>query len=214
MINKYAVKTSMTAIALATTLGLAACGNTDTDAGGMGGMSPSSSTASATPSSGSSSSVSAAFNMADVMFVRMMVPHHEQAVAMSDTLLAKSGVNPEVTALAEEIKAAQQPEIATMNGFLAAWGEDMGDGGMGGMNHGGDDGMATDAELQEFEQADGVTGQRLYLEMMTAHHTGAITMAQTEIKDGDSPEAIQLAQDIVTAQQQEITVMKDLLTKI
>lgn len=203
---------------LAATLGLAGCGNTDTDAGGMPGMDPSSSTSSAAPSSGSSSSVSADFNPADVMFVQMMVPHHEQAVAMSDTLLAKSGVNPEVTALAEEIKAAQQPEIETMNGFLVAWGQDMGDGmgdgGMGGMDHGKDDGMATDAELQEFEQADGATGQRLYLEMMTAHHTGAITMAQTEIDNGKSPEAIQLARDIVTAQQQEITVMKDLLTKI
>ena len=64
------------------------------------------------------------------------------------------------------------------------------------------------------EKADGATGQRMYLEMMTAHHKGAIAMAQTEISDGENPEAIELAKEIVATQQQEITVMADLLAKL
>ena len=215
MKNARTLKTGLAALALATTLGLAGCSD---DMAGMEGMAPSSSAPqSTTPSASTSSSVSVEFNDADVMFVQMMIPHHEQAVAMSDTLLKKSGVNPEVTALAEQIKAAQQPEIDTMKSFLTAWGEEeMGDGmgGMGGMDHGGDDGMATDAEMKEFEAADGAAGQKMYLEMMTAHHQGAITMAQDEIRDGKNPEAVQMAKDIVAAQEQEITTMKGLLAKL
>ena len=113
MIHKHAIKAVLGTLALAATLSLAGCGS---DMGGMEGMSPSSSA----PSASTSSSVSTEFNDADVMFVQRMVPHHEQAVAMSDTLLNKSGINHEVTALAEEIKAAQQPEIDTMKSWLTA----------------------------------------------------------------------------------------------
>ncbi|HUQ00445.1 MAG TPA: DUF305 domain-containing protein, partial [Aeromicrobium sp.] len=109
-------------------------------------------------------------NPSDVDFAQMMIPHHEQAVAMSDTLLAESGVDPDVTALAQTIKTAQQPEINTMKSWLTAWGESA-DGGMG-MGHGsrgmGGDGMATEDELKEFEQADGADAEKMYLEMMIA----------------------------------------------
>ncbi len=148
------------------------------------------------------------------MFVQMMMPHHQQAVAMSDTLLKKTGISTETTALAKEIKAAQQPEITTMQGWLKAWGQDMASG-MGGMNHGGtDDGMATDAGMKTFDQADGAAAEKIYLEMMTKHHQGAITMAQAEIKDGKNADAVALANTIVTSQQQEITTMTKLLANL
>jgi uncharacterized protein (DUF305 family) len=211
MTTKHALKTALAALAATAALGLAGCGTEETaPPGGMGMDHNSSSAPSSSPTASSSASVPTQFNDADVTFVQMMLPHHEQAVSMSDTLLKKSGVNPEVTALAQQVKAAQQPEIDTMKSWLAAWGEDeMADDSMG---HGG--GMATDAELEEFEQADGADGQKMYLEMMTAHHQGAITMAQDEIRDGKNPEAIQMAKDIVAAQEQEITTMKDLLTEL
>ena len=57
------------------------------------------------------------------MFAAMMVPHHAQAVEMSDLLLAKPDVDPTVADLATRIKSAQAPEIAQMNGWLAGWGE-------------------------------------------------------------------------------------------
>jgi uncharacterized protein (DUF305 family) len=219
MMKKQVLKAALTALAVGTTLGLAGCGNND--AGGMGGMNPSSpasSRMSQMPSPMASASPSARnagqFNAADVMFVQMMIPHHQQAVAMSDTLSKKSGVSAETTALAKEIKAAQQPEIATMRGWLKAWGHDMG-GGMGGMNHGGtDDGMATDAEMKEFDQTDGTAAEKMYLEMMTKHHQGAIVMAQTETRSGENTDAVTLANNIITSQQQEIITMKKLLSNL
>ena len=208
MKHTRALKTGLVALALTATLGLAGCSDTN-----MGNMAPSSSAAPSSPSA--STSASAEFNNADVMFVEMMLPHHEQAVAMSDTLLAKTGVNPDVTALAQQIKAAQQPEIDTMKGYLTTWGQQqMGGGGMGGMNHGASDGMATDAELKEFGQSDGKTGQKAYLQLMTAHHQGAIKMAQAEVSNGKSPDAVALAKNIITTQQQEVGVMKELLAKL
>ena len=93
----------MTAV-IAAALALAACSN-DADHAGM-------------PMGNSSAGD---FNQADVMFAQMMIPHHQQAIDMSDIILAKEGVHPEVTALAEQIKAAQQPEIDTMNRWLSAW---------------------------------------------------------------------------------------------
>jgi uncharacterized protein (DUF305 family) len=51
-----------------------------------------------------------------------MIPHHQQAVEMSDMVLAKQGIDPRVTELAKQIKAAQGPEIDTMQGWLKQWG--------------------------------------------------------------------------------------------
>ena len=210
MKHPRALKSGLVALALSTALGLAGCSGHD-----MGHMAPSSSAQPSTSAGASgSTSASAGFNDADVMFVQMMLPHHEQAVAMSDTLLAKSGVNPDVAALARQIKAAQQPEINTLKGFLTAWGQQEMGGGMGGMNHGSDDGMATEAQLKELDQADAKTGQKTYLELMTAHHRGAIKMAESEVADGKNPDAIGLAKNIITTQQQEVGLMKDLLAKV
>ncbi len=44
--------------------------------------------------------------------------------------------------------------------------------------------------------------------MMTEHHEGAIKMAQTELADGQNPDAKAPAQKIITAQQGEITQMQ------
>ncbi|MBT9405158.1 DUF305 domain-containing protein, partial [Salmonella enterica subsp. enterica serovar Typhimurium] len=61
-------------------------------------------------------------NEADAMFASMMIVHHEQAVEMSDIVLAKDDVDPRVADLAERIKAAQGPEIEQMQGWLDDWG--------------------------------------------------------------------------------------------
>jgi len=207
--NKPALRAGIAGLALAATVGLAGCGGGNTGNMPVGSGTPASSQ---TPSLSSSSSATADFNDADVTFTQMMIPHHTQAVAMSDTILKKSGVNADVTALAQQIKDAQQPEITTMTGWLKSWGKDMGSGGMSGMDMG--DGMATDAELKQLDQADGPTAQKMYLEMMTKHHQGAIKMAQTEITNGKNPDAVQLAKNIATTQQKEITTIKQLLTRL
>jgi len=47
---------------------------------------------------------------------------------------------------------------------------------------------------------------------MISHHQGAIAMAQNEIGQGRSPDAIKLAKMIISAQQREIAQMNHLLS--
>jgi uncharacterized protein (DUF305 family) len=151
-----------------------------------------------------SSNTESAFSMNDQMFAAMMVPHHEQAVEMSDIAL-KNSTNPEILNLAAEIKAAQQPEIDQM----LSWGEEM----MG--SHAGHtmDGMLTKAEIDELKQATGTKFDRLFLIGMIKHHEGAIEMAKM-VLNSNNPEAAQLGKDITVAQQQEIVQMQKLLATL
>ena len=194
-------------VATVTVVGLslgAGCSNDDMSDMPMG----SSSASPATPSS----STTAQFNDADVRFAQMMIPHHQQAVEMSDIILAKDGIDRQVTKLAEQIKQAQQPEINTMTGWLQSWGQPV-NGGMGGMNDG-DSGMMNEEDMQQLRAADASTGQRLFLRGMVAHHQGAVAMAQDEIANGSNPDAIKLAENIVKTQNAEIATMEELLQQI
>ena len=159
-----------------------------------------------------SSEQAADVNDADVMFASMMIVHHEQAIEMSDIVLAKEDVNPEVIELAEAIKAAQGPEIDQLQGWLDDWGVDSEEQQMDGMDHG--DGMMTEDDLAALESADGPEASRLFLEQMIAHHEGAVEMAQTQVDDGSNPDAIELAQTIIDAQTTEIQQMQDLLATL
>jgi uncharacterized protein (DUF305 family) len=71
--------------------------------------------------------------------------------------------------------------------------------------------MMSEQDMTALKNAQGVDASKLFLTQMIAHHEGAITMAQTEIKDGRYPAAIELAKSIVTSQQQEIDTMKGIL---
>lgn len=178
-------------------------------AGEMSGMDRGSTPAPAGSATGVSPS---AENPADLMFVQMMIPHHQQAVQMSDLLLAKSGVDPDVSALARQIKAAQQPEIEQMQGWLTGWGID--DSSMGGMDHSDHmGGMLTAEQLEALKKADGPAGQKLFLEGMIQHHEGAIAMANNVLSGGRDPQVKKLAETIVTTQRAEITEMEKLLDR-
>lgn len=160
-------------------------------------------------------SASAAANSADVMFATMMIPHHRQAIEMSDMLLGKDGIDPKVSELAQKIKGAQAPEIELMNSWLGAWGAPTvapGDGGMSGMNHGSmGSGMMSEDDMAALNKASGPEASRLFLEQMIQHHEGAIAMAQTELDQGQNPDALALAQKIIDTQTAEIAEMKALL---
>jgi len=188
----------LAASALAAALSLSAC------AGGTAGMSGGGSSESSNAPSAS------AANAADVTFAQMMIPHHEQAVEMSEDILAKDGVDQRVVDLATQIKAAQDPEIKQMKSWLTAWGADEG---MSGMNHG-TTGMMSDDDMMALQDASGAEADKLFLEQMTLHHEGAIAMAQTELDAGENADAKAMAQAIVTSQTAEIQVMKDLLAAL
>lgn len=178
-----------------------------------------SSTATAPPaSSASSPQVAQAHNQADINFAQGMIPHHAQAITMSEMAAQRAG-STEVKDLAARIKAAQQPEIDHMSGFLRAWNAPvpsttMPMGEMGQMGHGADGampGMMSGDQMQQLGQASGAAFDRMFLQMMVAHHQGAVTMAETELREGQNPEARQLAQRIIDDQQREITEMHALL---
>jgi uncharacterized protein (DUF305 family) len=193
------------AAAAATALVLSGCAAGATGNAGMSGMNHDTDDAASRSPAGD-------FNDADVMFAQLMIPHHEQAVEMSDLLLAKSGVDDPVIDLAKQIKQAQLPEIDQLREWLGEWGEDesgadgMGD--MDGMDHGG---MMSDDDMTALENADGAEASRLFLEQMIVHHEGAIDMAKAEIADGEHEDATAMAEAIIAAQTAEIATMQQLL---
>jgi uncharacterized protein (DUF305 family) len=159
---------------------------------------------------GSSNSASE-FNDADVTFTVAMIAHHQQAIDMADLVLAKDEIDQRVVDLAEEIKAAQGPEIEAMTSWLADWGQSV-DSGMDGMDHG--DGMMSGADMAALESATGPEASRLFLEQMIEHHQGAIAMAETETDTGQNDDALALAQTIVEAQTAEIATMQGILAAL
>ncbi|MEY4040131.1 MAG: hypothetical protein RLZZ52_999 [Actinomycetota bacterium] len=107
--TKYRIA-GITALAIAASVSLAGCtinmpGST-TDSNGMmdGGMM-------------GNNQNSSGFSGSDIMFAQMMIPHHQQAVDMS-TLAETHTTNPELLALAKQIKDAQAPEIEQMTGWI------------------------------------------------------------------------------------------------
>lgn len=187
-----------TALALSAVLLMSGC-TAGTDDGSMPGMDH-------------GSSPSAGVGDADVMFASMMIVHHEQAIEMSDIVLAASGIDPAVTELAERIKAAQGPEIEQLEGWLDDWDVSSDDRDASGMGHG--DGMMSEDDLTALREAEGTAASRLFLEQMIMHHEGAVEMAQAQVDEGSDPEAVELAQTIIDAQTDEIQEMKDLLTAL
>lgn len=203
---------------------VAGCSNQSTD-GAAKTSATSATSASASPQT-SGAQDAAAHNDADVMFAQHMVPHHQQAVEMSDVLLAKQGIDPRVSELATQIKGAQAPEIEQMQGWLKQWGNppmpsmsqmpQQGHGDMGHANMGHGDmpamqGMVSEADMTALRNAQGAEAAKLYLTHMIAHHEGAITMAEDEIKDGQYAAAVEMAHAIVKTQQQEIDTMRQIL---
>lgn len=204
---------TISAAAIAAAIALAGCsagtGSSSSDSSSMPGMNH----GNMGTSTSSARAAAAEFNDADTMFAQMMIPHHAQAVAMSETILKKEGVPAAVTHLATKIKAAQAPEIEKMTRWLQSWGQpiQMPTNMASGHNM---SGMMSGEDMAKLDAAQGTEAAKLFLTQMIAHHEGAVEMAKTEITDGKNADAVQLSKDIVSAQQTEIQEMKDLLATL
>ncbi len=172
------------------------------------------STGSSSSDTGSSSSSStSAHNDQDVMFAQMMLPHHKQAVEMSDMLLVKgSGVDTGVTDLAKQIKAEQSPEIMQLTTWLKGWGEPT-ESKHSGMGHS-MSGMMSDSDMSDLDKASAKDAAKLYLDQMVQHHEGAVDMAKTEVDKGKNTDAVAMAKSIVSSQTEQITQMQDMLASL
>ncbi|HRO30122.1 DUF305 domain-containing protein [Citricoccus sp.] len=217
--------TTLTGLALTAALALTACGGTDTSGGTGTTSTPTTSAAEASPTptrtaSGSTGEVSAEHNDADVMFAQMMIPHHQQAVEMSEMLLGKTDIPAEVTEFAQQVIDAQGPEIDRMHTMLDTWGASAAsEAEVEGMDHGagtgsGMTGMMSDEDMRRLDQAQGTEAARLYLEQMTTHHEGAVEMAREQVETGQNPQAQALAQEVIDAQQAEIAQMRTMLDSL
>jgi uncharacterized protein (DUF305 family) len=140
----------------------------------------------------------------ETMFAQMMIPHHEQAVTMSEFAF-KNTTNSDVIALATAIRDAQGPEIEQMQGWLGSEGTSSSH--MHDMEMGG---MLTEAELAELASLKDAAFDQMFLTAMIAHHEGALDMVSM-IKDSKKAEVKKLYNNIVTSQSAEIEEMKALL---
>lgn len=159
-------------------------------------------------------------NDADVAFATEMIQHHAGALAMVDMTVGRD-LDPKVAALADDIRAAQAPEIETMSDWLEEWGEPvpatMRDHANAHGGHSEDDtgsdmpGMMSAEETDQLEAMPAADFEDAWLRAMIEHHQGAIEMAETEQSDGESPEAVALAEEIAADQEVEITEMEAML---
>lgn len=139
---------------------------------------------------------------ADLEFVQMMIPHHEQAIEMSD--LALDGRGAAVTAIAADILAAQAPEIEAMRAILARWGEGEDEH----AGHMGMPGMASDDDLAELAMLDGAAFDARWAALMIDHHEGAIEMARAVLADGTDAEVRAIAEAVIAVQEREIAALR------
>jgi uncharacterized protein (DUF305 family) len=152
-------------------------------------------------------------NDADVGFVQMMVPHHEQAIEMAEIAHERTQ-STEVRALAEEIRAAHDPQLTALTGLLESWGAapaDDGMAGMEGMGHSGMSGMTGQGGMDALAGASGAAFDSMFLEMMIVHHESAVADAQRAVAEGTNPQAKDLAAQIVSSQTAELDQMRQLL---
>jgi uncharacterized protein (DUF305 family) len=210
--------TTLAALVLASALTLTGCvtGAEGEDAG-YETTATDASTVSATgtgTATGSSEEIAAERNDADVVFARMMIPRHQQAVERSEIMLAQDKIPTEVRGFARKVIDARGAEIERMNAMLNAWGqepvgmEDIQD--HGGMMSG----MMREEDMAALEEAQDAQAARLYLRQMSAHHEGAVVMAQDEVDNGQNPQAVALAEQIIQDQESEITQMEQMLQKL
>ena len=145
---------------------------------------------------------------ADVMFLQMMIPHHQQAIAISNIALKKSK-DAELLALATTIIKSQSAEIIQMESWLADSNSSPGMGhSMSGMG-----GMLNEAQLSALSAATGKTFDTLWLKGMTGHHDGAIHMTMM-IRDARNPNIKAFGEKVVKEQSAQIVQMNAMLKRI
>ncbi len=166
-------------LAAAASVALAACGDGASDRGASG-----------------------APTGADLEFVQMMIPHHEQAIEMAE--LALEGRGDAVRDVATEILDAQAPEIEAMRAILTRWGEDEDEHAA----HMGMPGMTSEDDLADLAALDGAAFDARWATLMIAHHEGAIEMARAVLADGADAEVRGIAEAVVAVQEREIVALR------
>ncbi|WP_432896263.1 DUF305 domain-containing protein [Micromonospora matsumotoense] len=147
------------------------------------------------------------YNTLDVWFVRMMIPHHQQALQLA-ALAPDRAASAQVKAIAARIRGAQSPEVGLLRGWLDARGlaaEEPGH------DHGRMPGMQSPEAVRQLTAARGVAFDRLFVQLMTAHHEGAVTMATQLLSAGVDQQLNEFANAVATEQTVEIARLRELV---
>lgn len=147
-------------------------------------------------------------NGVDLHFLAMMTPHHQQAVDMSEIILAAQGTSAATADLADRIKVGQEEEIDTMVDWAEQWDQhDL-------MEHHGKhiaNGMITPEQMDQLKTLEGEEADTLFLQLMHSHHAGAVNMTQDQIDNGGYQPLVDLAQQMIDVQTAEMREMEQLL---
>ncbi|HEU5469350.1 MAG TPA: DUF305 domain-containing protein [Actinophytocola sp.] len=149
------------------------------------------------------------FNGNDVMFLQMMVPHDEQG-RLIVRLAADRAASAEVRTLAAAIDATQADEVATMSGWLRAWGQPAS---APAGSHAGHGGMpdTTNREIATLRRTGGPDFDRRFLNVLIAHQDDAIQLAKVEQTSGHNPDAVAMAERIDRSRSAQIQQMLRML---
>ncbi len=170
---------------------------------------------------------------AEAGFARDMQVHHQQAVQLS-VLVRDRSQNEEVRQLALDIATSQGQQAGQMYAWLASWGlpqappgermawmalptldgEDGHTHGDAGMAGGAMPGYAGEADIARLTAASGTDADRIFLELMIAHHRGGVEMARAVLDRSTNPLVTPLARNVVRAQTAEIGYMESLLAAL
>jgi uncharacterized protein (DUF305 family) len=157
----------------------------------------------------------------DVGFMQDMGYHHDQAVQMSQILLGKDGIDPNLAAYAMEIVIGQRTEMGVFTATLDRFGHSSSPGrtAMGWMGGPGVplnsmDGLATKAQMAALTKAKGKEAVALWIALMTEHHLGGIHMADYEARHGHDNTTRNLAKAMVDTQHGEVIDIQDYRTRV
>ena len=126
---------------------------------------------------------------ADVKFLQGMIVHHEQAILMS-SMASKRTNNPTIVNLANRIDASQEDEINFMESWLKDRDESVPEAESHHMIKDNDKahhnmhmhlnmaGMASQEQLKKLGDSNSTDFDRLFLQLMIAHHDGALEMVK------------------------------------
>ena len=159
----------------------------------------------------------------DVSFMQGMIPHHEQALVMAE-LVSERTNQAELGQIAGRIKASQKDEIEFMQSWLADRDEPVSNNDMS-MRHSHSDhangsimkGMATPEQMAELAAANATAFDRLFLQLMIAHHEGAVEMVENLLDQPGSaydPVLFEFVGDVKNDQRVEIERMHALLVTL
>lgn len=170
---------------------------------------------------------------AEAGFARDMQTHHSQAVQMS-IMVREATDDPEIRLLAYDIATTQQQQAGQMAGWLNVWGlpqaaveppmtwmtrptldgESHDAHSVGNPTHKAGDpmpGVASPEQMATFETLTGVEAEKYYVELMIAHHKGAIEMARAVLDRSENRVVVELAENIIASQQSEVDYLNSLL---